>query len=99
MSDVTKTASSATDISSARSGIRRGETMRYAFTGVFLSLLISAALTLHVMHFSHRNDGERGVWHGLPLWSTLERWEYSLLDLRFNTRGKVVPRSRDEISI
>lgn len=72
---------------------------RLQLTGLLLSLSVCALLVLQVLHFSHRDDYERVVWENLPLWKTLESWEFSLLDARFVQRGIRVPKSHDKIAI
>ncbi|MBV9867539.1 MAG: adenylate/guanylate cyclase domain-containing protein [Abitibacteriaceae bacterium] len=72
---------------------------RAELTAVILSFVVFLLLVPQVLHFSHRYDTNRIVWNALPLWNTLERWEYSLYDERFAARGQVFPKSRDKIAI
>ncbi|HEX8834206.1 MAG TPA: adenylate/guanylate cyclase domain-containing protein, partial [Abditibacteriaceae bacterium] len=81
----------------ARTTLRRD--WRFEIVAAALSILVSLFFCLHVLHFAHRNDTDRRVWHALPFWKALEAQEYTLYDQRFSRRGPRVPLSRDKIAI
>jgi adenylate cyclase len=72
---------------------------RAEFVAGVLALFVALCFTPQVLHFSHRNDAERVVWTNLPLWQTLESFEYRLYDARFVARGIRKPESLDKIAI
>ncbi len=72
---------------------------RLQLTGLLLSLFVCGMMSLYVLNFAQRNDAEREVWAGLPLWKSIENWEYSLYNERFVQRGVIKPKSHDKIAI
>jgi adenylate cyclase len=85
--------------------------VRAELIAAVLALSIALFFSLHVMHFSHRNDAERQIWSvsmsvlghswqfALPAWQTFEAFEYRLYDARFFSRGKQLPLCHDKIVI
>lgn len=77
-----------------------GGTSARSRAGVALICGLSCALMVpQILSFDSRDQIERHVWNGLPLWSALEREELSLLDRRFADRGVVKPRSLDSVAV
>ncbi|PQV63534.1 Adenylate cyclase, class 3 [Abditibacterium utsteinense] len=84
----------------ARSKSLWGETSVRSLAAVALICGLSCALMVpQILNFATRDQIERQVCNGLPLWSALERGEYTLLDRRFADRGARKPRSLDSIVI
>ncbi len=86
-------------LSGTRAPVGSGNIARSLLATALICLLSCALMVPYILHFQTRDEIERPVWNGLPLWSALEREELSLLDRRFADRGVRKPKSLDSIAI